>query len=291
MKNFIISGFADEISSDLATQIRVLKENKIKYLELRSIDGKNVSEFTFEEAKKYKNQLDKNDIRVSSIGSPIGKISIKDPFSPHLDLFKHVLEIARIFNAPYIRLFSFFIPKGENPDEYTDQVIERMHQFLILVRDYPEITLLHENEKDIYGDIPQRCAILFERLNNPQFQAAFDPANFVQCNVEVYPQAFDLLKDKITYLHIKDARYSDHKVTPAAMGDGQVANILKALVEKGFIGFASIEPHLSFFDGFLDLEKAETSIENYEGNGEKLFSVASEALKKILVEEMNQEWK
>ncbi len=150
--------------------------------------------------------------------------------------------------------------------------------------------MLHENEKDIYGDIPERCAKLLTELNNPQVKAAFDPANFVQCDVEVYPHAYELLKDEIGYMHIKDAHFADHKVTPAGLGDGQVEAVLRALVANGFTGFASLEPHLSIFDGFAALEKEGVSIEETKSDGEKLFTVASNALKKILVENMGQEW-
>ncbi|MGX7199746.1 sugar phosphate isomerase/epimerase family protein [Enterococcus nangangensis] len=289
--NFTITGFADEISGDLATQIRVLKENKISHLELRAIAGKNVSDFTLEEAEHYVDILNENQIKVSSIGSPIGKIGIEDDFAAHLEKFKHVLAIARIFKAPYIRMFSFFMENEKNPDDYKDKVVARWQQFLASAKAYPEITLLHENEKGIYGDTPERCAALLEALNDDQVKVAFDPANFVQCEVEVYPHAFDMLKEKIAYLHIKDALYANHKVTPAGLGDGKVADVLKGLVVQNFEGFASLEPHLSIFDGFAQLEKENVSIEPSDSDGEKLFTVASNALKKILVEEMDQEWK
>lgn len=291
MNNFTITGFADEIASDLATQIKGLKENGISHIEVRGINGTNVSELTLDQALTYKQTLHENGIHVSSIGSPIGKISIEDPFEDHLALFKHVLAVAVAFESPYVRMFSFFIPEGKNADDYHEEVVNRWRQFLAVANDYPQITLLHENEKDIYGDIPERCAKLLAELNSPQVKAAFDPANFVQCDVEVYPHAYELMKDFIDYMHIKDAHFADHKVTPAGLGDGQVEAVLQALVAKGFTGFASLEPHLSIFDGFAALEKAGVSIEESKSDGEKLFTVASEALKKILVENMGQEWK
>ncbi|MGM0126108.1 hypothetical protein IGI37_003509 [Enterococcus sp. AZ194] len=291
MNNFTITGFADEISPNFEEQVRVLKKNQISHIEIRGIDGKNVSDFTIEEAEMYKKKFDHAMIQVSSIGSPIGKINIDDPFEEHLEKFVHVLNIARIFESPYIRMFSFFIDSKKNPDDYKEEVISRWQQFLAVAKDYPEITLLHENEKDIYGDTPERCLTLLNELNSPQVKAAFDPANFVQCEVEVYPHAYDLLKEHIAYMHIKDALYSDHKVTPAGLGDGKVKEVLAALIATDFFGFASLEPHLSIFDGFADLEKTQLSISNTASDGEKLFSVASQALKEILVNQLKQEWK
>lgn len=298
MNQFIISAFADEISEDVNEQIRVLKENGIRHIEVRGLDGKNVSLLTLAEAQKYKELFDKEGIKVSSIGSPIGKIGINDDFAPHLELFKHVLKIADIFESPYVRMFSFFINKGEgltesseDPDIYKDEVIKRWKQFIDAAVDHKNITLLHENEKGIYGDTPERCLTLLQNLNTNKVRAVFDPANFVQCDAEVYPKAYEMLKDYVDYLHIKDAKFSDHAVTPAGYGDGCVEKVLEAFAEKGFSGFASIEPHLSMFKGFAELENKNISGLKEESDNVRLFFVAADALKKILVDNMKQEWK
>lgn len=290
MKNFTITGFADEIGPNLDEQIRVLKSNGISYMELRGINGKNVGDFTLSEATQYKKQLDEYGIQVSSIGSPIGKIGIHDDFEAHLIKFEHVLKVAEIFDSPYIRMFSFFIADDENADDFLEEVVDRWQQFLAMAHDYPQITLLHENEKEIFGDTPERCLTLVERLDNPQMKLAFDPANFVQCGVEVYPHAFEMLKNHIAYMHIKDARYSDDRVTPAGYGDGHVQDVLEALVARDFYGFASLEPHLTLFDGFAALEKEDVSIEPGQSDGATSFTVASNALKDILVDKMKQQW-
>lgn len=292
--NFTITAFADEINPDLQTQIRVLKENGINHIELRGVNGKNVSEFSHDEAKRYHKELEDAGITVSSIGSPIGNIGIEDSFEEHLTLFEHVVSLAQLFQAPFIRMFSFYIPEGKDPSNYRESVISRFKEFVKIIKGYPEITLLHENEKEIFGDTPERCLDLIESINDSQVKLAFDPANFVQCDVEVFPHAYDMLKDHIAYVHIKDARFSDHKVTPAGLGDGKVELVLKQLIEQDFRGFASIEPHLSIFDGFLSLEKkgeSITDIKESETDGEKLFNVASNALKEILVNHLGQEWR
>lgn len=289
MNNFTVSAFADESSPNVDKQIEVLKENGISHIEVRGLDGKNVSDCSLEEIQEYKETFDKHGIKVSSIGSPIGKININDPFEEHLDLFKHVLEIATVFEAPFVRMFSFFMEK-EEIDSSREKVMERWGKFLEVAKNHPEITLLHENEKGIYGDSPERCLDLVESLQSKQVKLAFDPANFVQCDVEVYPKAYELLKDHIGYVHIKDANFEDHEVTPAGYGDGEVAKVLHELVKSGFKGFVSLEPHLTMFEGFQELEKEnETNLSESDDNI-RLFNVATEALKRILVEELKQEW-
>ena len=59
------------------------------------------------------------------IGSDLGKIGIEDPFEPHLERTRHAIDVAHFFGAPYIRIFSFFIPEGADADGYRDEVLRR----------------------------------------------------------------------------------------------------------------------------------------------------------------------
>jgi len=123
MSRFIISCFGDEISSDLAEQVAVMKANDVHALEFRSMDGVNILDLPPAQLERAASILKGEGIAVSAIGSPIGKIKITDPFLPHMDRFKHTLELAHFFNAPYIRMFSFFIPVGSDPAKYRDEVM------------------------------------------------------------------------------------------------------------------------------------------------------------------------
>jgi len=280
MAKFILSAFADEIDASLTKQIEELKKYDIYYIEMRGVNGKNITKHTVEEMKEVKKQLDDNGFKVSAVGSPIGKIKITDPFEPHLDLFKHTLELAKILDTKYIRMFSFFMPKDEDPEKYADEVIERWHKFIEAAKGYGVI-LAHENEKDIYGDTAERCLKLIESLNCDYVKAVFDPANFVQCNVETYPYAYKLLKKYIEYFHIKDALYSDQSVVPSGYGDGKVKEILTEAYNEGFEGFLSLEPHLGHFQGLAELE-LDINIKNMPEGGPKQFAVAVDALNKII---------
>lgn len=282
MSRFILSAFADEIDPELDVQMDVLEQHGISYIEMRGVNGKNITQHSQEEVKGIKKQLDKRGFRISAVGSPIGKINITDDFGPHLELFRHTLEIAKILETRYIRMFSFYIPEGEKPETYRDEVMDRWRRFLDAAEG-TGITLLHENEKGIYGDTPQRCLDLVKEMDSENLKLIFDPANFVQCDVETYPEAYELLKEHVVYLHIKDAVYSDHHVVPAGQGDGKVKEILESLYKRGFDGFLSIEPHLWNFVGFAELEnrKAETSAED---SGPDKFAIAAYALKKLIKE-------
>jgi len=279
---FILSAFADEIDTSLTTQMDILEQHDIKYIEMRGVNGKNLVQHSLDEVKEIKRQLDDRGFKISAIGSPIGKIKITDDFQPHLDLFKHTLEIANMLETQYIRMFSFFMPAGENPDLYRDEVMKRWHEFIKAAEGFG-VVLLHENEKDIYGDIAERCLDLLKTMNCSYMKAIIDPANFVQCNVETYPHAYNLLKNYVVYLHIKDAAASNKRVVPSGYGDGRVKEILQELYNNGFAGFLSLEPHLGSFHGFAELEPNSKANELPEG-GPKQFAIAAYALKKIIAE-------
>jgi sugar phosphate isomerase/epimerase len=280
MSQFIISAFADEIDPMLQKQMDVLKEHGIRYIEMRGVNGKSIVEHSAAEAKEIKRQLDARGFRISAIGSPIGKIGAGDDFRPHLDLFKHTMELAQILGTQYIRMFSFYIPAGESPDACRDEVMERWSRFIEAAKG-SQLVLLHENEKGIYGDTAERCLDLLETMNCGYLKAIFDPANFIQCDVKTYPEAFGLLKKHIAYMHIKDALFSDHSVVPSGHGDGHVRDILAELQSSGFEGFLSIEPHLADFTGFAALEP-NSPVNRLPEGGPKQFAIAAAALNKIL---------
>ncbi|MEN6313827.1 MAG: TIM barrel protein [Clostridiaceae bacterium] len=280
MGKFVLSAFADEIDPMLATQMDVLDQYGIKHIEMRGVNGKNLVHYSLEEVRELKRQLDARGFSISAVGSPIGKIKITDDFAPHLELFRHTVQIAKILKTQYIRMFSFYIPEGKNPSLYRDEVMDRWSRF-IKAAEGTGLTLLHENEKGIYGDTAERCLDLLETMNCSYMKAIFDPANFVQCDVKTYPEAFNMLKEHVVYMHIKDALYKDHSVVPSGFGDGRLKDILAELKNMGFMGFLSLEPHLADFAGFAALEPASPVNKLPEG-GPRQFAIALEALKKIL---------
>lgn len=281
MARFVLSGFSDEIDKDLAVQIKELQRNRITRMEMRFVYGKNSVDYSIEEMKEIKKHLDESGISVSAIGSPLGKIKITDPFGPHLELFKHTLELANLLETQYIRMFSFYIPEGENPENYRDEVLERWYAFAGEARN-TGIILAHENEKGIYGDTAERCAEIIEAMNADHVRAVFDPANFIQCDVETYPKAYHLLKKHIAYMHIKDALTGNGEVVPAGMGDGKLIDILSD-INRTMDGemVLSLEPHLGFFEGFAKLENA-IDLSQLEESGPGKFELATTALRKIL---------
>lgn len=240
---FTLSAFGDEIADDLAEQLAVLEREGVPALEFRGAWGKNILDLSDDEVKRAKGMLDARAMQVSAVGSPIGKIKITDDFGAHLARFRRALAVSEMLDAPRIRVFSFFIPPGEDAWRYRTAVMDRMQMLTDLAAE-AGVTLLHENEKEIYGDIATRCADIHTAIPAPHLRAAFDPANFVQCGVRPMTEAWPLLAAVATHIHIKDAVLADGHVVPAGEGDGQVRELLAALVARGYRGYLTLEPHL-----------------------------------------------
>jgi len=276
-----LTGFADEISADFGCQLQALRRLGLSWLEIRGVDKKGIDRYTIAEIPKVKQQLDDYGVSVSSLASPIGKIDLNQDFSAHLEHFKHVVTVAQMLKTKYIRIFSFYPPAGVLPENCKNQVIEQIGRLV----DYAaaeDVILLHENEKDIYGDTGSRCLELMKEFGGSSFRAVFDFANFIQCDQDVWA-AWLALKPYIEYVHIKDARYSDKAIVPAGQGDGRIREILAALKAGGYHGFLSLEPHLTEFEGLNQLEKDGFSMLHMQQlEGEDAFALALRALQDIL---------
>lgn len=247
-----LSGFADEFSPSFDDQLAALNRLDVPYIELRGIDNINVSDLTNEKLREVRKKLSAVGVQVSSIGSPIGKIGIGDDFAPHLEKLKRTLEIQKELNAPYLRMFSFYIPQGSEPADYRGEVLDRLSSMVEEARRWDAV-LLHENEKGIYGDTAPRCLDLMEQLSGPNFRAVFDFANFIEVG-QPTEEAYTMLRPYIEYVHIKDAT-EDKKIVPAGRGAGHVEDILGELLGSGWSGFLSLEPHLVDFAGLAALEQ------------------------------------
>ena len=141
------------------------------------------------------------------------------------------------------------MPKDEDPAIYRDEVFERLSKFVDIAKD-SGILVCHENEKGIYGDNAQRCLDILQNVSG--LHGIFDPANFIQCNQDTL-EAWEMLKDHIAYMHIKDC-VSNGTVVPAGEGIGNIAAISKDFIAHGGKCF-TMEPHLFEFIGLSNLER------------------------------------
>lgn len=280
MVPFKLSAFADEADPHSAGQIQALTENGIPYIELRGLETGSAIQLSDKGARELKARFDAAGIAVWSMGSPIGKIGITDPFLPHLEQFRRTLELSQIFGAKCIRMFSFYLPKeDEDRPKYRDQVLERL-SILVEEAKGSGVVLCHENEKGIYGEKAPECLDLLQSV--PGLRAVFDPANFIQAGQETL-SAWEMLAPYVEYMHIKDA-LSDGKVVAPGRGIGHVPEIVEKFGAQGG-EVLSIEPHLAIFAGLSQLEREQRSIkEDIYPSKRAAFDVAVNVLKAIIAQ-------
>lgn len=250
MANILLSAFSDEYAASFEEQLSAMKGFGIGYIEPRFIDGKNVSALTREERARTKALLDRDGIKASAIGSPLGKIRLDEDMEAHLALAESVFETASLFGAKYVRVFSFYAPEGKDIGDMKIDVLSGLERLVLLARKYG-VTLCHENEAKIYGDTPARIRTLLDHFDG-ELACVYDMGNYVLEGVEPL-STYPLFQKDIAYFHIKDALFAG-AIVPPGKGEAKIREILslhKEYAKEDF--FVSLEPHLECFSGLHKL--------------------------------------
>lgn len=277
MLDLKMAAFADEASRELEGQIAAMERNGISMLEIRFVGEDNISAVSVDKAKEIRKALDAHGLSVWSIGSPTGKVALNKDFGPHLDKFRHQLELAEILGAHHYRLFSFY--ETDESAACFDLVCERLNRFVEAAQG-TGVVLCHENEKGIYGDTAAKCAKIHQAI--PALKAIFDPANYLQCGEVILP-AWELIAPYVEYLHIKDCN-AEGKVVPPGTGLGNLPALLKKYADQGG-KVVTLEPHLTKFIGLDQLENGEKTEAGISfANSDEAFDAAAAALRKMIVE-------
>ena len=280
MAKYVLSAFADEVTNVFEDQLEYLNKQGIKYIEPRNIDGINVSSLTTEQAKRAKALMDKYGIKAYSLGSPIGKYDITKEQSPHREQFLHTLDLAEIFGAKCIRMFSYFYPDGEDVHKYRDEIFANLEK-LVSEAEKRGIVLCHENEARIFGETVEDCADLMKHFGG-KLKSVLDMGNFAFCHQDPY-KGYEAVKEYIQYIHIKDA-FDDGKIVVAGMGEGRVEDILRNFndyTDREVV--LTLEPHLTVFDGLKNLSNMDDiKVQEAYETPEIAFDAAVEALRNIL---------
>ncbi|MGH7145786.1 MAG: sugar phosphate isomerase/epimerase family protein [Planctomycetota bacterium] len=267
---YLLSGFADEISTDIVYQMDCLDNNDIKMLDLRSAFAKNVMEFEDWQNEKLKREYHNRKFRIATISSPIGKTQITEPYEETEKKLAHAIKLAQFYQTPFIRIFSFYYPEGTKAHDHRDEVMKRLTAMAQMAA-AGKVTLLLENESKLYGDRAEDVLDILKTVNSPALKQCFDFGNFVNAgHASIKTECWDILKPYVRYIHIKDVSRADQKPVPAGQGDGEIEPILRDVKASGMKLILALEPHLASagqFQGF---------------SGDKMFTAATQALKGIL---------
>lgn len=259
MVKYTITGFADEVNSDLNTQLLVHKNLGFKRIELREVNGKNISDLTGAEVAETFRLLHVHKIRPWSIGSPIGKISLDDDLDAHFEYARRVCHITHVLGGKIVRVFSFYPRKNKPFDNADRDIIADFLTRLAEVSRFYRLTICLESGKDTYGDSPENVRELLDLVNMDKLRCAFDVADFADRGYDPI-NALELLCDYVMYFHVRDLDES-----------ANAADVLKAFYDYKDSGdfFVAIESEKQNTgeDGYIaSVEKLKDIINNIEGN-------------------------
>ena len=241
---FTLSAFGDEIADDVDEQLQVLNELDIGYLELRSAWGTNILDLSDGDVGRLIERCAANAIRVSCIGSPVGKSQIDGPIDEVVRDLERIIDIAKMIGTNRIRVFSFY---PEVDGQHPNRVEESISRLSVMseIAGTRGVVLLLENEGGLVGDTPERCHMIVEGVSSPSLKYVWDTGNYPQAGVErSVDRGWQLLRSHTECVQVKDTRISDGTITVAGDGDGQVRELLANLRDVGYVGFLALEPHL-----------------------------------------------
>ena len=283
----ILTGFADEAANQKTAhqQFSAFAALGLQYYTIRFIDlgqgVKNVMQLTKPEITRLRRLHDEYGLRVSSLGSPIGKVKLLDvddgthnpfiPFSKYLDKqVRRAVGLANTLETKLIRGFSFYHPRGTDPADHLSQVVDQLGQ-IAEICDRSDLTFGLEVEANLVGQSGQLLAEIHRQVNHPALNLIFDAGNIVTqgCSAEEVFQQYVLMKRGMGWMHIKDYRHpqsvkrTEHvdedslkHFVPADLGDSGhemilrdfregIPKLARKLKRRGVPGvFLDLEPHV-----------------------------------------------
>ena len=268
--HFPLSAFADEISPELSVQIDVLRRLNVTGLDLRSVDNVNVLDLTDDQIRKVKEECEKAGLHVEAVGSPVNKVTYSpEAAKEEMEKLHKSIRTAKMLGVRRIRIFSPAIEQGKE-DALWPEVLAFMKDMADLGKS-EDVVLMHENDGHFIGAFPKYAVRLFEKLGSTHFRAAYDFANGVPLGFFPMRDWFPWLLPHLDCCHIKDAR-ADGTVVPPGEGEGQMRETLEFLIEQGWKGTLTLEPHLKAGGPYGGT------------SGPELFEVAVNALRKVVQE-------
>jgi sugar phosphate isomerase/epimerase len=240
----IISACSDEISQDLATALTILAYEQIDHVDLRGVWGTNVTNLSDAQAAKAQAMIAERGMRVTAVSTPVGKTPITADFAPEESRFGRALELAQLFGAPYLRVFSFYASE-EEAVQYRPEALRRLQRLCEMAQAY-NVVVAHENEEGGFcAWRPEEC-LSFHRSLPENFQALFEPCSFTVMGYNAYEEALPLLRPYIAYVHVRDTERGTTRYSVVGEGDVGWHQILFDLKQNHFKGYLTLEPHLQW---------------------------------------------
>lgn len=303
------SGFADEAADSIEKQIEVTKELGWKYIESRNIDGTNITDISEQKFEEVYNKLNESGIEINCFGSAVANWG-KDPraeesYQQSREELKRAIPRMQELGTKMIRGMSFGIPQDlEARNPALDKKIIKNLKELTAICEEAGITYVHENCMNYFSQSYEDMDRLLEEIKSPNFKIVFDTGNPLMADNKIGKppyqkqtswEAYQHLKDRIAYVHIKDGVFlketdgifpeMDYKYP--GEGNGEVKKIVKDLLKNGYEGGFSIEPHMgAVYHNDQNNSEAEAKYNTYLEYGRRFMKLVAE-IKAEIKEENN----
>jgi L-ribulose-5-phosphate 3-epimerase len=261
---FRLAVINDEITQDFEKACQLVSgEFGLRWIELRSMWNKNVTELDAKQVEDARKILQQHKLQVTDIASPLFKTDWpgaprssqsekRDQFHADFDpsaqdrLLEHCISLCKSFNTDRIRCFDYW--RLDDPKPYRAAINAKLQQGAErCAKD--NLILLLENEMSCNTATGEESAALLKAIPNRNLMLNWDPGNAAALGSTPYPTGYELLpRDRIGHCHCKDVvSKPDHKYDWAPVGGGIVDWVgqLRALQRDGFHYGLSLETHWS----------------------------------------------
>lgn len=250
----------DEIAESLDQALRLIKGYHLEWCELRQLWGKNVMSLSSDELARARKLIQKFNLKVSQIGSPIFKYDlpqmpasrwgIRDTFRANYTdddtdkLLRKAFRLARFLGTNKVRVFSYW--RVEDPEKAYPYVCDRLARAAEMARQNG-ILLTIENEHECNISTGKELSRILRDINSPYLRGTWDPANAAVQGEIPYPDGYSEVRRLIEHLHVKDLRrhMRTRKTRWAPVGKGLIdwKGQFEALRRDGYRGAISLETH------------------------------------------------
>jgi len=273
------SGISDEAGQAIEIQIKAHKELGWEYMEIRNVDGENLTMMSDEKFEVVYRKISESEMKVSCFASCIANwaTKISGDFKKDYDELKRAIPRMKRFNTKYIRVMSWPNDPKNPYDEkkWAEEVIRRMKELTKIAED-EGIIIVHENCSGWGGLSPENMVTLVKEIDSPNFKLLYDTGNVLHYNKGIDPWDFyTKVKPYIEYVHIKDYN-REEKATFPGEGEAKIKEILLDLKKNGYEGFVSIEPHIASVVHEGKVGDPEITYKTYIMYGKKLMALLNE---------------
>ena len=267
----------DGISRDPEYSFKVMNNVGLKYAELQYVWNKEIGDHTLEELHKLKDLIDYYGITISCItkhnfsGLNVLDIDVNSiSYKEHLEKLKRSIDVAHMLGSKNVRVMvgtKQVIIWGKNGAQDWICNNNAWDRFLSLYHE--PLRIAEENDINLLAETSNNGMITSGYLHNKfisdlgskRMKTLWDPANSINGNDTPFPDGYDMVKDSLAEVHIKDLISDKVKSTCAfcELGQGDMApylpQIAQALRDDKFEGVVTLESvyrpqNGTFEDGF-----------------------------------------